>query len=100
MSSSGGYSLPFVGKSGFLVGNVLCPLKHDVLFILAFAVAVRCIAVPCEGKTSGETNPKSSDFIYFYLPVLFYFISLPLDVDNDPCMMIMKVCDRDYDFFG
>lgn len=82
MSSSGEHSLPFVGKSGFLVNNVLCPLKHDVVFILAFAGAVRGITVPCEDKTSGETNPKSSDFIYFYLSVLFYFISLSLDYDN------------------
>lgn len=76
------------------------PLKHDVLFMLAFAVAVRCITVPCEDKTSGGTNPKSSDFIYFYLLVLFYFVSLSLDDDNAPCMMIMKVSDRDHHCFG
>lgn len=82
MSSSGGH-LSFVGKIRFSGDKVFCPLKHDVLSILAFVVAVRCSTVPCEDKTSGGTNLKSSDFIYFYLPVLFYFIFLSLDDDNE-----------------
>lgn len=72
-----------------------------MLSILAFVVAVRCTTVPCEDKISGGgTNLKSSDFIYFYLPVLFYFIFLFLDYDNTPYMMIMKACDRDCDCLG
>lgn len=85
MSSSGGHSLPFVGKSGFLVDNVFSPLKHDVLFMLAFAVPVRCITVPSEDKTSGETNPKSSDFFFFLIYWCYFTSSLC------PLMMIMPL---------
>lgn len=62
---------------------------------LAFAVAVRHITFPREDKIPGETSPKSSDFIYFYLLVLFYFICLPLIFVGS--VMMMKVCDRDCD---
>lgn len=44
---------------------------------LAFALAVRCITFPREGKTSGEISPKNSDLIYFYLLVLFFSMFVP-----------------------
>lgn len=43
---------------------------------LAFALAVS-ITFPREGKTPGETSPKNSDLIYFYLLVLFYSMFVP-----------------------
>lgn len=69
MFSLGGHLLPFVGKSGFLVDNVLVPLKHDVFFTpLAFTVADTLLFhVKVKIKHQEKQAPRVGNlFIFIY----------------------------------